>query len=189
MIIVEYLFSAIIAVNGSARVGIDTHKWFNPQIQFNPGMLHWKFILYFSALCICPANIFQTVLMTNVDHKGKHLLPLITWSFDLSDSETNKNLPFTIVSSVIKLSYQEQGPHITIRDQLPTANWWIIRNRQLLILAMGDMGEKRRKRWLPLAVHKPTKVCYIFLVKRESVNESITIASGGWDDSDDPPAV
>ncbi|XP_062590289.1 extracellular matrix protein 3-like [Saccostrea cucullata] len=33
----ETVFVTITAVNGSARLGIDTHKWFNPQIQFNPG--------------------------------------------------------------------------------------------------------------------------------------------------------
>lgn len=36
------------AVNGSAKVGVDTHKWFNPQIQFNPGMLPQESFIHFS---------------------------------------------------------------------------------------------------------------------------------------------
>lgn len=75
-----FLFSAIIAVNGSAKVGVDTHKWFNPQIQFNPGMLHQKLIHpYFQLTAfILDANNLQTKLMTDIDHRVIDLVPVIT---------------------------------------------------------------------------------------------------------------
>lgn len=63
-----FLFSAIIAVNGSAKVGVDTHKWFNPQIQFNPGMLYQKLIHpnFMLTVFILDANNLQTKLMTDI---------------------------------------------------------------------------------------------------------------------------
>jgi hypothetical protein len=64
------------AVNGSAKVGVDTHKWFNPQIQFNPGMFppdsH-----FFSAFCIHFGNILQKMLMTDIDYRDNYLMPVI----------------------------------------------------------------------------------------------------------------
>lgn len=75
-----FLFSAIIAVNGSAKVGVDTHKWFNPQIQFNPGMLYQKLIhpYFMLTVFILDANNLQTKLMTDIDHRVIDLVPVIT---------------------------------------------------------------------------------------------------------------
>lgn len=80
IVFIDFLFSAIIAVNGSAKVGVDTHKWFNPQIQFNPGMLHQKLIHPYFLLTafILDGSYLQTKLMTDIDHRVIDLVPVIT---------------------------------------------------------------------------------------------------------------
>lgn len=95
IVFIDFLFSAIIAVNGSAKVGVDTHKWFNPQIQFNPGMLHQKLIHPYFLLTafILDGSYLQTKLMTDIDHRVIYRFSASNYcSFDLKNPETNRNL-------------------------------------------------------------------------------------------------
>lgn len=124
IVFIDFLFSAIIAVNGSAKVGVDTHKWFNPQIQFNPGMLHQKLIHPYFLLTafILDGSYLQTKLMTDIDHRVIDLVPVITAPLI---SRTQKQIGtcnlYCLDSYQIKSSRAGTMHYIKISCQLPIA--------------------------------------------------------------------